>query len=160
MSKKYKELAPTISALITKNEIKVKKDKISNEQSFVFNFVEPVLSKEAVEIALEYIRWMGASSIPWEYKEYYNNGPQDIAIKVCKKLGDRAITDEQVRVLYNEWKMIEGSDLEDPIEEAVAPVEEVVIDEPVTDIFEEPAKQVIETAKVTVNKKKSKKTLN
>lgn len=129
MSKKYKELAPTISSLISKDEMKIKKDKISNESSLNVSFVNdsPTLSKEVVELALDYIRWMGVASIPGQYKKFYNNGPQDIASKVCEKLGQRAISEDQVRMLYNEWKMVEYSDLEDPVEETPI-VEESIIE--------------------------------
>ncbi len=165
MSKKYKELAPTISALITKTEIKAKKTKITEETSPI-NYHEqytPTLTKQAVEVALEYIRWLGASSIPWEYKKYYNNGPQDIAVKVCMDLGDKyAITEEQVRTLYSEWKMIESSDLEDPIEEPTPEQPDAIEEDPAVIIFDEPAKVAdLESAKAVLSKsKKSKKSLN
>ncbi len=108
MSNTYEELAPTLSVLLTQEEIIAKKEEVAINTIVVESY-QPILTKEVVDITLNYIRWMGASAIPWEHKKYYNNGPQDIVIKVCAETGNsNAITEDQVRTIYNEWKMIEN----------------------------------------------------
>jgi hypothetical protein len=118
---KYKTLAPILSGALTLEEIAIKKEE-TKKNSVVSPSALPKLTKEVIEFTLKYVQWMGASSIPAAFKKYHNNGPQDIASKVCAKMGNKfAITEEQVRAIYEEWKMIESNDLSDTEENIEVP---------------------------------------
>jgi hypothetical protein len=97
---KYVEIAPMISAQLEDEEIDLELAAVMEKPVEV---VKP-LTKEAVQEAIKYVKYLGAAVVPADGMAYVSHGFPDIANKVMAAGFD--IDVKQVEEMYKEWKSI------------------------------------------------------